>query len=429
MRSPATCPGRGSTCAARRSSGPVGVGCPSSRPSPRSAPDPSPTCGDDLTPSTTALLDAAAVIGAGRRAGGRTLDAATAGAAAPPPAPDETDARRRRRRGVAARAAPRPDAARRHAPRRARRPLAGVGRRGGSSGPAPPPRAAARPRHRQPRPRAGAADVLGARGRWLAGLNPDWAWAAVEATIGSIGAGTAGRVGTAHAVDADEWARLPSSARIAVLRAARAADPGAGPRPAGHDVVIGSGDGPGRAPGRARRRPGRRRRGPARGGARRSGRVGPPAGHWRCSTACRRRPGRHGWPSAWPRWCTSRAGGAGARLTVALPDDPDAAAVRDGLVPPPPNRSARGWWVEQLAAGAPLDLWTERSGADPAACLALLAEPGSPGGAGAGADARAGILRAVLARHDAGWAAALLPVRRPTHGCSPRWTRPPGSSS
>ena len=363
---------------------------------------------DDLTPSATALLDAAAVIGAGRRAGGRTLDAAAVGALAPPPASDDATP-------VAGAVAvsllelllgPMPpagthrvelvahwlasaDATDRRVPPRLLVPLLD--------------HATANPAQR-----ATASVVLGERGRWLAGLNPDWAWAAVEQVIGSIGGtGRADRLGTVAAADPDEWARLGSSARIAVLRATRAADPAAGrellattwstdPATArvAHLSVLADGladadedlleaalddraasvrqqamallDG---LPTSARAR-------------RMAERLAPLVrveGRWRNRS-----------------------------LAVALPDDPDAAAVRDGLVPPPPNRSARGWWIEQLAAGAPLELWTERSGTDPAACLALLAQSGSAGGAGAGADARAGILRAVLARHDAAWAAAMF---------------------
>jgi hypothetical protein len=85
-------------------------------------------------------------------------------------------------------------------------------------------------------------------------------------------------------------------------------------------------------------------------------------------------------------------------LEVALPDEPDTAAVRDGLTKPPRGRSTRGWWLERLAAGAPLTVWTEATGADPATTLSRLSD----------ADALSGIRTAVRERHDSAWAAALL---------------------
>lgn len=86
------------------------------------------------------------------------------------------------------------------------------------------------------------------------------------------------------------------------------------------------------------------------------------------------------------------------QLDVALPDDPDRAAQRDGLGKPPPRRSARGWWLEQLAAGAPLEVWTDATGSDPATTVARVTDE----------DALRGIRRAVAARRDAAWALALL---------------------
>lgn len=85
-------------------------------------------------------------------------------------------------------------------------------------------------------------------------------------------------------------------------------------------------------------------------------------------------------------------------LDVTLPDDPDRAGQRDGLGKPPPGRSARGWRLEQLAAGAPLDVWTDASGADPATTVQRLTDE----------DALCGIRRAASARRDGEWALALL---------------------
>lgn len=85
-------------------------------------------------------------------------------------------------------------------------------------------------------------------------------------------------------------------------------------------------------------------------------------------------------------------------LDAELPDDPDAAGVRDGLGKSPGRRSQRGWWLEQLAAGAPLSVWTEVSGVGVAATAQRLGNE----------DALAGIRRATLARRDAEWAIALV---------------------
>lgn len=89
-------------------------------------------------------------------------------------------------------------------------------------------------------------------------------------------------------------------------------------------------------------------------------------------------------------------------LEVDLPDDPDATGSRDGLGKPPPGRSQRGWWLEQIAAGAPLAVWTDATSTDPDTLLNRLLNT----------DARAGVRRAILARRDPTWAAAWL--NRPT---------------
>lgn len=84
-------------------------------------------------------------------------------------------------------------------------------------------------------------------------------------------------------------------------------------------------------------------------------------------------------------------------LTVALPDDPDPDGGRDGLTPAPARRSVRGWWVEQFAAAAPFEVWTDASGTDIDSTVALVTD----------ADALAGLARAAIARGDTTWAAAL----------------------
>lgn len=92
----------------------------------------------------------------------------------------------------------------------------------------------------------------------------------------------------------------------------------------------------------------------------------------------------------------TRSGLLKRTLAVALPDDPDDAGVRDGLTAPPSRRSARGWWLERLAAGAPLDTWTEAGIGIPGIVKQLPTE------------ARAGIEIAVQRRRDAAWAGPLV---------------------
>jgi hypothetical protein len=82
------------------------------------------------------------------------------------------------------------------------------------------------------------------------------------------------------------------------------------------------------------------------------------------------------------------------QLEVALPDDPDAAGRRDGLGKPPAGRSARGWWLERIVAGAPLDAW----GTPAATVVARVSEP----------DVLAGLRAAAVARRSEEWARALL---------------------
>jgi hypothetical protein len=85
-------------------------------------------------------------------------------------------------------------------------------------------------------------------------------------------------------------------------------------------------------------------------------------------------------------------------LEVELPLDPDSAGVRDGLTRPKRVGSVRGWWLQRLAAGAPLEVWTDAARSDPEAVWRMVTEQ----------DARVGIVEAVLARGDADWATAIV---------------------
>ena len=233
--------------------------------------------------------------------------------------------------------------------------------------------------------RAAVREVVGHRGAWLARQRRDWAWAA-----------TGPDPGPDPGTEPGSWARLPAPERVEVLRRLRRTDPGRAralllstwdtdpaTARAAHLQTLARGLAPGdepvleaalddRAvsvrhtaawlldglPGSAR-------------AARMQDRLAP------LVTVSRRR-GR-------------------SSLTVALPDTPDAAGVRDGLDRPPPGTSQRGHWLQRIVAGAPLGFWTDL-GTDPADVLARLDQD----------DVRRGLARAALTRGDRGWALALL---------------------
>ncbi|MCL8026122.1 SWIM zinc finger family protein [Nocardioides bruguierae] len=95
-------------------------------------------------------------------------------------------------------------------------------------------------------------------------------------------------------------------------------------------------------------------------------------------------------------------------LEVGLPDD-DAAAPRDGLGPAPRGRSRRGWWLERLAAGAPLATWTDTGVSAEVAARSLV-----------GTDAWPGVRRAVALRRDVVWARAVLAAQASGPDWDPR---------
>jgi len=240
------------------------------------------------------------------------------------------------------------------------------------------------------------AAVLDERGRWLAGLRPDWAWVS-EAAAGAD-ARTASR-GAGSVPSLEEWARLPAADRVSVLAAVRAHHPAEG-----RELVDSTWSTDSARDRRAHLEVLRIGLGPDdetlletalddRAGTVREAAAelldALPASARAMRMAERLRP------------LVRRTGMLGRGLEVLLPDEPGPAAVRDGLGKPPPRRSARGWWLEQVCAGAPLELWRELTGADPSATVKRLADAEA-------ADALAGIRRAVRARRDPGWASALL---------------------
>jgi hypothetical protein len=92
------------------------------------------------------------------------------------------------------------------------------------------------------------------------------------------------------------------------------------------------------------------------------------------------------------------------RLVVTLPTEPDDAAKRDGLDPRPPDRrvGAKAWVLTQIIAAAPLELWPELLGDDPAGLVRL------PVADDFGTDVHAGWRTAALRQRSAEWARALL---------------------
>jgi Family of unknown function (DUF5691) len=88
-------------------------------------------------------------------------------------------------------------------------------------------------------------------------------------------------------------------------------------------------------------------------------------------------------------------------IEVALPDDPDPAGIRDGLVDPGKGVSRRGRWLEEIVTGAPLWVWTDLVGGNPAKVVAMLR--------GENATAVLPALRTAAAvRGEVVWARALL---------------------
>jgi hypothetical protein len=239
--------------------------------------------------------------------------------------------------------------------------------------------------------RPGAVVVVGERGRWLAAQRDDWSWAKerpdpAAATV---------------PIRVDDWTLLPAAERLTALEAERHRDPGAarvliaatwstdpavvraahlavlahGLEPADEDLLEAALDDRARSVRDVAQR--------LLDGLPDSARAARMAERLRPLLAVEGRRRKRS-------------------ITVALPGDPDPAAVRDGLERPRAGSSARGFWLEQLAAGAPLDVWTDVSGADVSGTVPLITDD----------DARRGIVRAVLARRDDGWGRALFAVLR-----------------
>lgn len=237
--------------------------------------------------------------------------------------------------------------------------------------------------------RGPAAAVLDQRGRWLARQRPDWAW--VPDALTGVEASSA-----AAELTEDAWALLPSSARLPVLARVRADDPAVGRHlvestwrsdsardRAAHLDALRIGLGPDDEA-LLERALDDRAAGVRDVAASLLDALPQSARAQRMADRLR--------PLIHARGIRRRT------LEIALPEQPDASGVRDGLGKPPPRRSARGWWLEQIAAGAPLGLWEAATGWDPTTIVSRLSDE----------DALSGIRHAAQVRKDPVWAAALL---------------------
>jgi hypothetical protein len=221
--------------------------------------------------------------------------------------------------------------------------------------------------------------VLGARGAWLAARNPDWAWA----------------------VDGGDQpdATPPPTDRTEAVAAARRTDPAAG-----RTLLLASWDTDGakeRAAGLAGLVVGLgdedesfletclddRAKGVRELAAELLDRL--PGSARAARMAARLRP------------LLQVKGTLRRSVEVALPDDPDPAGARDGLVEPGRGVSRRARWLEQTITGAPLSVWSDLVGGGPDRVVGMLRGENAE-------TARAALRAATAARRDRSWARALL---------------------
>jgi hypothetical protein len=255
--------------------------------------------------------------------------------------------------------------------------------------------------------------VAGERGVWLAGQNPAWVWLqddkklqaaldGIEQKLGPSARATSPGPGSptdgAHAtngggaVDPRQWALLSTDERVSQLRRVRKHDPAAA-----RDLLVTAWSGDSAKDRRALLETLLVSLGPddedlleaalddrAASVRELATRIldGLPDSRRASRMADRLRP------------LVSEAGLLRRHLEVRLPDDPDAAGRRDGLGKPPPGRSARGWWLERIVAGAPFEAW----GGPAEKVVPRLKDQ----------DAIAGLRRAAAVRRAPDWARALL---------------------
>ncbi|RJL34620.1 hypothetical protein D5H75_06500 [Bailinhaonella thermotolerans] len=222
--------------------------------------------------------------------------------------------------------------------------------------------------------------VAGRRGRWLAGLNPAWAWLLDEEGEGTGSWETGGR-----------------GDRRALLRRLRASDPARAretlastwDRETAEDraaflAVLAESPGPGDEALLEHALDDRRREVRQAAADLLTRLPGADLGRRMAERALR---------------CLRVEDG---RLVAEPPRECDQAMERDGVRRrPPPGVGERGWWLEQTIARTPLDVWAGRLGATPEEIAGLPADVW-------GGFVRAGWVRAAILRRDAAWARALL---------------------
>ena len=190
--------------------------------------------------------------------------------------------------------------------------------------------------------------AIGARGRWLATQNPAWRWGDADDE----------REGPT-ATPPDDWANLPARQRAEAIAALR-------PAPEHESFLEGAlAD---RAKSVRRTAAGRLAELPAGSRAQRMReRLAP----------------------------LLRPAGLLRSMAVELPDLPTDDELADATEDPPAHGSVREWWLDQLIAGAPLDVWP----APPEAVVKALVREGTRATA---------LATAVSRQRDRAWAGALL---------------------
>lgn len=258
---------------------------------------------------------------------------------------------------------------------------------------------------REPRVRSVVAQAAGARGAWLGALNPDWAFATAAATPDTL---------------VTAWETGTGAARVAALQELRHVDP-----PRARELLESSW---------ARESPGERAAFLA---ALATELSAADEDFLERALDDRRKEVRQ---RASALLATLPTSALVARMTerarkllslgrssilrrlelhVALPSDPDAALVRDGIdTKPPAGLGERAWWLAQIVGSVPPSTWTAAGSADRAA-LIRAAEDTEWREA-----IMAGWLTATERFRDAVWAEALWQNERIAR-TDPRWNAPP----
>ena len=237
--------------------------------------------------------------------------------------------------------------------------------------------------------------VLDNRGTWLASQNATWSWALTGTSPSGVVPDRAAPAGPV-VVDPHTWSLLPTLERAVLVRQLRAVDPDAGrelvestwgtdPAAARTDLLATLSVGLSLTDEPFLERALDDRAGGVRDGAYRLLDALPDSA-------------RAGRLAELLTPLLSTTGLVRKKVVVELPTTPTKAAVRDGLTAGPRGRSERGFWLQRLAAGAPLQVWTDVTRLDPETIVRTLEDT----------EALAGLRSATVARRDQTWARALL---------------------